>query len=377
MNKTTNTTISTQLSHMPTSRLKPLLLTLLMILCIFALASCGSSDDSAEDKTVSEGTETKCEVTGYHDQAAENASMFLKKGDKIAVISPSALPTEEQKDATIEGLKKWGYVPVEGKYVCVKERTLKNCLEDLEWALTDPQTKAIFCVRGGYGSSQVMDIMPKGLIKKSKKMIIGFSDITVYHSAWGVSGLPGIHSSMSATFMDLPKECAKVEKKMLKGEVPAYKCEGSKYDKPGKAQGMLIGGNLSTYTSVINTAYDCSKTDRPYILFLEEVESNYENVHRYLTNLKHAGVLDRASGIIVGEMAYMKTESDTNSGNSRGGEFKSFYDMISREFMNDLDVPVAYGFPAGHGERNYPLLMNEQVRLDVGGSGKDFTLQWK
>ena len=73
----------------------------------------------------------------------------------------------------------------------------------------------------------------------------------------------------------------------------------------------------------------------------------------------------------------MKTESDTNSGNSRGGEFKSFYDMISREFMNDLDVPVAYGFPAGHGERNYPLLMNEQVRLDVGGSGKDFTLQWK
>ena len=150
MNKTTNTTISTQLSHMPTSRLKPLLLTLLMILCIFALASCGSSDDSDEEKTVSEGTETKCEVTGYHDQAAENASMFLKKGDKIAVISPSALPTEEQKDATIEGLKKWGYVPVEGKYVCVKERTLKNCLEDLEWALTDPQTKAIFCVRGGF-----------------------------------------------------------------------------------------------------------------------------------------------------------------------------------------------------------------------------------
>ena len=360
---------------------KALMLALIMTLCIFALASCGAGDDSgdgsAEEKTVSEGAETKCEVTGYHDHAAGNKSMFLKKGDKIAVISPSALPTKEQKDATIDGLKKWGYVPVEGKYVCVKERTLKNCLEDLEWALTDPDTTAIFCVRGGYGSSQVMDIMPKGLIKKSKKMIIGFSDITVYHSAWGVSGLPSIHSSMSATFMALPKECADVEKKMLKGEVPAYKCEGSKYDKSGKAEGALIGGNLSTYTSVINTAYDCSKAGRPYILFLEEVESNYENVHRYLTNLKHAGVLDRASGIIVGEMAYMKTESDTNSGNSRGGEFKSFYDMISREFMNDLDVPVAYGFPAGHGERNFPLLMNEQVSLDVGGSGKDFTLQWK
>lgn len=369
--KNTKTITSTNLP-------KALMLILLMSLCIFAMTSCGtdSDSDSAEEKTVSEGTETKCEITGYHDHAAENSSMFLKKGDKIAVISPSALPSEEQRDATVKGLKDWGYVPVEGKYVCVKTRTLENCLEDLEWALKDPETKAIFCVRGGYGSSQVMDIMPKGLIKKSKKMIIGFSDITVYHSAWGVSGLPSIHSSMSATFMDLPEECVKPEKKLMQGKVPAYKCKGSKYDKAGKATGIMIGGNLSTYTSVINTAYDCSKAGKPYILFLEEVESNYENVHRYLTNLKHAGVLDGASGIIVGEMAFMKTECETNSGNSRGGKYKSYYDMISREFMQDLDIPVAYGFPAGHGERNFPLLMNEQATLDVGGADKDFTLQW-
>ena len=300
--------------------------------------------------------------------------LFLKKGDHIAVIAPSALPGKEQLDATIDGLKKWGYVPVEGKYVSVKKRTLENCLEDLKWALEDPDTKAIFCVRGGYGSSQVMDIMPEGLIQKSNKLIIGFSDITVYHSAWGVSGLPSIHSSMSATFMDLPKECADVEKKMMKGKVPAYTCEGSKFDKPGKAQGMLIGGNLSTYTSVINTAYDCSKLGKPYILFFEEVESNYENVHRYLTNLKHAGVLERAAGIVVGEMAYMKTECETNSGNSRGGKYKSYYDMISREFMDDLKVPVAFGFPAGHAERNYPLLMNEHVTLDIGED--EFSLEW-
>ena len=349
---------------------------LLLALSLFILSSCGSSDTADyEEKTISEGVDTKCEITGYHDYEGRYSSLFLKKGDKVAVISPSALPTKEQKDATIKGLKKWGYVPVEGKYVCVKKRTLENCLEDLEWALKDPQTKAIFCVRGGYGSSQVMDKMPKGLIRKSKKMIIGFSDITVYHSAWGVSGLPSIHSSMSATFMYLPKECASAEKKMLKGKIPAYKCEGSKYDQTGRAQGILIGGNLSTYTSVINTAYDCSKAGRPYILFLEEVESNYENVHRYLTSLKHAGVLDGASGIIIGEMAYMKTECETNSGSSRGGKFKSYADMISREFTKDLDVPVAFGFPAGHGEKNYPLLMNERAILDVGND--EFTLHWK
>lgn len=346
----------------------------LIIVCLFGLAACSGAEESPEAKTHSEGVNTKCQVTGYHDYSGDHKSLFLEKGDKVAVISPSALPTEEQRDATVEGLKKWGYVPVEGKYVCVKERTMENCLEDLRWALEDSSIKAIFCVRGGYASSEVMDVMPKGLIKESNKLIIGFSDITVYQSAWTVAGLPSIHSSMSATFMDLPKECAQVEEKMFTGQIPAYKCEGSQFDKAGKAEGILIGGNLSTYTSVIHTAYDCSKMGKPYVLFFEEVESNYENVHRYLTSLKHAGVLDGAAGIIVGEMTDMADYCETYTGNSRGGEFASYYEMIHREFFSDVDVPVAYGFPAGHGQVNYPLLMGEEVRLDVGE--KEFTLKW-
>ena len=359
---------------------KQITLTIILAMCICLLAGCGGTDkdaskESKEEKRVSEGVDTKCKITDYHNFKGKDKSFFLKKGDKVAVISPSALPTKEQKDATIKGLKKWGYVPVEGKYVCVKTRTKEDCLEDLKWALNDPETKAIFCVRGGYGSSQIMDILPKGLIEKSKKMIIGFSDITVYQSAWAVAGLPSIYSSMSATFMDLPKECAEVEKKMMKGCVPAYKCQGSKYDKPGHAEGVLIGGNLSTYTSVINTAYDCSKSGKPYVLFLEEVNTNYEDVHRYVTSLRHAGVLKRASGIIIGQMAEMKEECETFNGNSRGGKFESYYDMISREVTYDLDVPVAFGMPTGHGSSNYPLLLNEEVSLDV--KKNEFTLQWK
>ena len=98
-------------------------------------------------------------------------------------------------------------------------------------------------------------------------------------------------------------------------------------------------------------------------------------MHRYLTWLKHAGVLDKAAGIVFGEWAYMKEYCETYTGNSRGGEFKSFADMISREFTKNLDIPVAFGFPAGHGERNYPLLMGERVKLDV--TEDSFTLQWK
>lgn len=359
-----------------------ILTTLLMLFVLFLISACEASDagpapeeDSDAEEIISEGVDTACEVTGYHSYDGEYASIFLKEGDKVAVISPSAYPSEEQRDAVVEGLKKWGYTPVEGKYVCGEERTLENCLEDLQWALEDPEIKAIFCVRGGYGSSEVMDIMPDGLIEKSKKLIIGFSDITVYHSAWTVAGLPSIQSSMSATFMDLPEECAEVEENIVKGNIPSYKCEGSSYDKAGTAKGILIGGNLSTFTSVINTAYDCSKTNDSYILFFEEVESNYENVHRYLTWLKHAGVLDKAAGIVFGEWAYMKAYSETNSGTSRGGAFTSYADMITRQFLKDLDIPVAFGFPAGHGERNYPLLLGEEVTLDVGEDS--FTVEWK
>ncbi len=349
---------------------------LVLVFVLFAVSACRAPAQAAADNTeISEGTDTACEITGYHSYTGSHSSMFLKEGDKIAVISPSALPSEEQRDAVMKGLKEWGYEPVEGKYACVKERTLENCLEDLQWALEDPSIKAVFCIRGGYGASQVMDIMPEGLIEKSEKLIIGFSDITVYHSAWTTAGLPSVQSSMSASFMGLPEECAGAEKELLKGNVPSYKCEGSSYDIPGEAEGILIGGNLSTFSSVIGTAYDCSKTDRPYVLFFEEVESNYENVHRYLTWMKHAGVLDNASGIVFGEWAYMDSYSETNSGTSRGGEFTSYADMISREFVKDLDIPVAFGFPAGHGDRNFPLLMGGQVRLDVGDDS--FTLEWE
>jgi muramoyltetrapeptide carboxypeptidase len=179
---------------------------------------------------------------------------------------------------------------------------------------------------------------------------------------------------MSAAFTDLPQECVEVEQRMLRGEIPSYTCEGSDYDKQGQAEGILIGGNLSTFTSVLGTVYDCTKTDQPYILFFEDESEDLQHVHRYLAVLKHLGVLDRASGIVVGEWVDVPTDMDDYDGSSRGGAFKSMSDMISRQYLSDLDIPVAFDFPAGHGETNYPLLMGAKARLDV--SAGSFTLSW-
>ncbi len=353
-------------------------ITALILLFVFILNGCGSdhganASDPQEEVHISEGVDTPITITGYTEFGGEG-DYFLKEGDKIAVIAPSALPGSEKVKETVEGLRSLGYVPVEGNYVSVEERTLENCMEDLEWALTDPEIRAVFCVRGGYGATEVMDRLPLSLIQEADKPIIGFSDITAYHSAWTVEDLASIHSSMSAVFTEFPADCADAVKKILQGEVPAYSCAGSEYDIKGSAEGVLIGGNLATLTAVLETDYDCTALDQPFILFLEEIGEDYEHIHRFLTILKHRGVLDRAEGIVFGEWADYPEYCETYSGNSRGGEFESAADMISREFLADTDIPVAFGFPAGHGERNYPLLMGAVVRLDVGEDG--YSLEW-
>ena len=329
----------------------------------------------SSEPELSEGVDTICEIAGYTDYQGEHDSYFLSEGDKIAVISPSALPSREQVDATIKGLQEWGFEPVEGKYVCPETRTLDELLEDLEWALTSPEIKGIFCVRGGYGASDAMDAITIDRIRKAEKPIIGYSDITVYHSAWTVAGLPSIHACMSGTFTSLPEDCKEAQLQMIKGNIPKYQCESKEEGINGEAEGVLIGGNLATVMSVLNTEYDCTKTGEPYVLFLEDVGENHNHIHRYLTVLDHLGVLDGASAIIFGEWTELPADESENFGDVRGGAFQSVADMIRREFLSDTDIPVAFGFPAGHGDVNYPLLMGETVQVSVAGSS--YTLEWK
>ncbi|MBO7698377.1 MAG: LD-carboxypeptidase, partial [Erysipelotrichaceae bacterium] len=292
---------------------------IIFILCIILVSSCSTENkESSTNDLISEGEDTKISVIGYTDFKNED-SYFLKKGDKIAVIAPSALPGGENVRLCMEGLKEWGYEPVEGKYVSVEQRTIDECIEDLKWALEDPDIAAIFCVRGGHASSEVLDVLPLSLIEKADKPIIGFSDITTYLSAWTKAGKLSLHSSMVHLFSGLPEECVEPSRKLMEGLVPVYECKGSRYDIQGSAEGILIGGNLATYTSVIDTPYDSSDTDEPYILFFEDVAEDYEHIHRFLTILKHQGVLDKAEALIFGEWIEYPEFCETYNGNSRGG----------------------------------------------------------
>lgn len=347
-------------------------------LCIAAqlvLSSCGQENVRKTERPENEGVDTVTEITGFTEYSGKNREMFLEKGDKVAVISPSSTPSHEQTDAVLKGLKEWGYIPIEGKYTCVETRNLQDCIDDLIWALEDPEIKAVFCVRGGYASTEVLDNISNNLIRNSGKLIIGYSDITTFHSASIKAGIPSVHALMSGAFMDGPEECVEAQQHMMQGRIPNYRCEANEYCKEGNAKGILIGGNLSTFTACLGTEYDPTVMDQPYILFLEDVEEDLQHIHRYLTILKHMGVLDKAQAIVFGEWTDNPEDTADYNGDSRGGEFKSVTDMIDRQFAQDLDIPIAYGFPAGHGDINYPLLLGEEVELTVK-DGK-FSLDWK
>lgn len=338
----------------------------LSLLMLILFSACQNKADAPSRlRPENEGVDTEITVTGYTEYSGEHAEMFLAEGDKIAVISPSALPSRKQTDAVMKGLAEWGYVPVEGKYTCVEERTLDNCMEDLVWALEDPEIKGIFCVRGGYAANEVMDRLPLSLIQTAHKPILGYSDITIYHSAWISSGFPTMHASMSAAFTDLPEDCQEAQKHLMRGEIPSYECKADEHCKDGRASGILVGGNLSTFIACIGTEYDPTATGEPYILFLEDVEEDLQHIHRCLTVLKHMGVLDKAEGIVFGEWTDNPENTSDYDGDSRGGEFTSVADMIDRQFAPELDMPIAYGFPAGHGDVNFPLLMGADVTLTI------------
>ncbi|MCR5090159.1 MAG: LD-carboxypeptidase, partial [Oscillospiraceae bacterium] len=292
--------------------------------------------------TMNEGTDTKCEVC-YSPYEGKHKEMFLSKGDMIAVIAPSSRPSREQTDITMKGLEEWGYVPVGGSHVYDEICTLQDVIDDFRWALEDPEIKAVFCVRGGYGASEVMDEIPLDLVQNSGKLIIGYSDITVMHAAWSCAGLPSVHSCMSGSFDGLAEECVNAEQALFSGTIPEYRCENNQYCKEGTGDGILIGGNLATFCSVLGSAYDVSRTDEPYIIFLEDVGENFQHIHRYLTVLKHLGVLNKASGIVFGEWTEIPQDLADYTGLSRGGTFESVADMISRQFLDDLDIPVAFG----------------------------------
>ncbi len=331
---------------------KFLFLAVAAMLATMTLTSCKDDDDVFNGLPV-ESVTLSCVKPDY-----------LKAGDKVALISPSYFTPMENVTKTADVLRKWGLEPVvgpnvgkvvDGKYA----GTVAERVSDIRWALSDPSIKAIICNRGGYGSIQLIGQLTLDELKAARKWIIGFSDISTLHGLWSRAGVMSIHGTMSSFLAKGGNdESSTLMRDLLLGQVPRYVVPAHPANIPGKASGVLVGGNICTFAPNLGTQADATM-GKDLILFVEEVEESMHNIDRQMRILQMNGVLNRCKGIVLGEFTDCGTEFKDATGATISVE------AMLHDLLKEYHIPVLCGFPAGHGDVNLPLVMGANVTIDV------------
>ena len=289
---------------------------------------------------------------------------FLQRGDKVGVVATARRVTEEQMRPAISILQGWGVQVVlspqlfqEGhSYLAGKD---ENRIAGLQQFLDDPNTSAIICARGGYGTTRIIDDLDFSGFKKNPKWIVGFSDVTALHLKLASLGYESIHGTMpilfskedSASSVDLLRQ-------MLFGSQPGLEAPPSPENRNGKAIGKLVGGNLSLLTDSLGTPYEIETAGK--ILVLEEVDEYFYKIDRMIVQLKRAGKLSHLAGLVLGHFTDIK---DTEL------SFGETVEQIIRFHTKEFAYPIGFGFPIGHENPNLPWIQGREALLDVRNSG--------
>ena len=288
---------------------------------------------------------------------------YLHKGDTIAIVAPAGILKNRQE--TIQKAKRL----VEGWGLCVVlgDNLFKNGhhfagsdlqrTSDFQKALDNPNIKAIWAARGGYGSVRILDKLNYEQFKKNPKWIIGYSDITAFHNHIHNLGVETIHGMMATSVEEKPEEIIETIasfKKALFGQKISYNIASSKYNKKGIVEGQLVGGNLAILTSMLGSKSQLDTNGK--ILFIEEIGEYKYSIDRMLQSLKRAGYFTNVNGVIIGNISSIKKNS-TKWGSS-----------IEQLILNVVpkNIPVLFDFPAGHKADNRALIFGRKVKLSVG-----------
>jgi muramoyltetrapeptide carboxypeptidase len=298
---------------------------------------------------------------------------FLKAGDTVAIVAPAGIlknRTQELRDA-VSLLKKWELNAVVGKNVFNNgghfAGTDQERCEDFQSALDNPNIKAIWSARGGYGSVRVLDLLDYTKFKNSPKWIIGYSDITAFHNQMNVLGFQSLHAIMCTSVTDELKENPEsviTFKKALFGENLSYTLEASNYNKLGQTKGQLVGGNLAILTSMLGSKTSLETKDK--IIFIEEIGEYAYSIDRMLQSLKRAGYFKNCAGLIIGDMSKVKKNTT---------KFGKPVQQIILDVVSEYNFPVAFNMKSGHESDNRALIFGAEVKLLVSRSQSIVTFE--
>ena len=299
------------------------------------------------------------------------SAQILHEGDTIAIISPSSSTDTTTIIGGIRTLESWGYHCVVGPNALNDYHgfagTIDERLSDLLWALREPSVKAVMCSRGGDGAAHLLARLSLDTLRQYPKTIIGFSDVTALLCAEARAGVKGIHGSMCWALKTYEGNdtISQTLRRMLQGELPTYRVAPHPLDIKGRAEGIVVGGNLSVYNDLAGSDFDPLLLD-DIILFMEDTGEGMSKVDRMLHNLEIRGLLPHLRGIIVGQ--FNKYKHPENG-------FQDMYQML-HEYMKHYGIPVCFDFPVGHAHlRNFPLLTGARATLEVTPEGTTLSYQ--
>lgn len=282
----------------------------------------------------------------------------LEEGDTICLLSPAGIVDSVYTKATIDKLTSWGFNVVMSPHALGRSGrysgTEQERLSDLHEAFSNPDIKAILCTRGGYGTIQLLEQLDRGIITKSPKWVVGYSDITALHALMQQAGIISIHGPMTRHIAECDEDDIAFESLItfLEGGELEYAVPSHPLNRTGKATGVLRGGNLAILQTLRGTPYDFDPSST--ILFIEDVGERPYQIERMMYNLRLGGVFDSLKGLIVGSFTEYEPDPTMPS-----------VEEIIRKAVDPYSFPVCFDFPVGHTMNNVPLLCGCKVLLTV------------
>ena len=283
---------------------------------------------------------------------------YLKKGDTVGILATARKIDLTTLQPAIKLLESWGLHVVIGKTIGKEENQLAGPdwfrATDFQEMLDNPNIKAIWAAKGGYGTVRIVDRIDFTNFKKHPKWIIGFSDMTVMHSHINNMDIATLHAIMAISVKTATPEAIASFHKALFGEPLSYTLPHDNFNQNGKGRGELVGGNLSVLYSVMG-----SKSEIDYkgkILFIEDLDEYLYHIDRMMMNLKRNGYFDNLQGLIIGGMTSMN-DNDIPWGKDAL--------QIIKDITKDYKFPIVYNFPAGHIKDNRALIFGKTVTLEV------------
>jgi muramoyltetrapeptide carboxypeptidase len=297
----------------------------------------------------------------------------LTRGSRIALVAPAG-PLLERDDLTrAEALcRALDYEPVLGAHAGGHHGYFSGTddarLSDLNAALRDPAVDAIWCIRGGYGVTRILDGVDFDALARRPRPVIGYSDITAllaavvrragivaFHAPTARAEMPLFSRRHFARVLTDPAPSGPFEPLPPPADVLVPQANRVVTIRGGVAEGPLAGGNLTLLQCLIGTAYFPDLDGA--LLFLEDVNEDLYRIDRMLAHLRMIGALSRLAGVLVGRFSGSKRHMNDGA---------LGIDDVLDHYFGPLGVPVAYGLPIGHIEDQWTMPLGVRARFDAG-----------